>query len=491
MGQTGWTNFSTSSDTQVVYVSSSGNDANPGTQQAPKRSLSAGYGALRNGYPDWLLLKSGDTWNDVFPGIVKSGRSSTEPLRIGSYGSGPRPRIVSANTVMYAHSAHAPTGSVAHVAITDLDIVGEYTSGVPKGIELLGNWSDVLVENCSIQRFATNIAFTADPSTESFTGLRVRRCVVAEAWCTTDFAVGSYFGGINGLLIEECVMDHNGWREDVPGATPTIFGHNIYIQTNCQNVVTRGIISARAAATGMQQRSGGLCEDHLFLQNPLGIVMGTQGTIQRCVVLDSRDVNAENPRGLGIETANSNGPFMVRDNICMWRTSPGSWNIDALANDHAANTTFQHNIVWKWRTAEGNGSPLWGACNPPPTLIDNNLEQTAPWVERSIGTYMEEVVSTSGGLAEFMTQARQQSRQRWLLEFTAGAVDAYVRTGWCYANCDGSPKEPVLNVADYTCFLQRFSSGDPWANCDASSEDPVLNVADFICYLQKVADGCP
>jgi hypothetical protein len=61
----------------------------------------------------------------------------------------------------------------------------------------------------------------------------------------------------------------------------------------------------------------------------------------------------------------------------------------------------------------------------------------------------------------------------------------------CYANCDESTTTPILNVADFTCFLQRFASGDSYANCDASTQPPVLNVADFTCYLQRFAVGCP
>jgi hypothetical protein len=61
----------------------------------------------------------------------------------------------------------------------------------------------------------------------------------------------------------------------------------------------------------------------------------------------------------------------------------------------------------------------------------------------------------------------------------------------CYANCDGSTSAPVLNVADFQCFLQRYSAGDEWANCDASTATPTLNVADFSCFLQKYAAGCP
>jgi hypothetical protein len=62
--------------------------------------------------------------------------------------------------------------------------------------------------------------------------------------------------------------------------------------------------------------------------------------------------------------------------------------------------------------------------------------------------------------------------------------------GACYANCDGSTTPPVLNVADFSCFLQRFAAGDPYANCDGSTTPPVLNVADFSCFLQAFAAGC-
>jgi uncharacterized membrane protein len=60
----------------------------------------------------------------------------------------------------------------------------------------------------------------------------------------------------------------------------------------------------------------------------------------------------------------------------------------------------------------------------------------------------------------------------------------------CYANCDASTAPPVLNVADFTCFLQRFAAGESYANCDASTAPPVLNVADFTCFLQSFAAGC-
>jgi hypothetical protein len=60
----------------------------------------------------------------------------------------------------------------------------------------------------------------------------------------------------------------------------------------------------------------------------------------------------------------------------------------------------------------------------------------------------------------------------------------------CYPNCDGSTSIPVLNVADFSCFLTKFAAQDPYANCDGSTVPPVHNVADFSCFLSKFAAGC-
>jgi len=60
----------------------------------------------------------------------------------------------------------------------------------------------------------------------------------------------------------------------------------------------------------------------------------------------------------------------------------------------------------------------------------------------------------------------------------------------CYANCDSSTTPPVLNVLDFSCFLNRFAAGDTYANCDGSTQPPALNVQDFSCFLNAFAAGC-
>jgi hypothetical protein len=60
----------------------------------------------------------------------------------------------------------------------------------------------------------------------------------------------------------------------------------------------------------------------------------------------------------------------------------------------------------------------------------------------------------------------------------------------CYPNCDGSTAPPILNVLDFSCFLNAFAASSPYANCDASTSPPMLNVLDFTCFLNRFAAGC-
>src|SRR4051794_1369227 len=96
LNSAGWTVVTPSSDTRTIYVSSSsGNDANIGTSPtAAVKSLAKAASLLRDGSPDWMLLKRGDTWSgSSFPTWNKSGRSSAEPMYIGTFGAGSRPLI--------------------------------------------------------------------------------------------------------------------------------------------------------------------------------------------------------------------------------------------------------------------------------------------------------------------------------------------------------------------------------------------------------------
>jgi hypothetical protein len=55
---------------------------------------------------------------------------------------------------------------------------------------------------------------------------------------------------------------------------------------------------------------------------------------------------------------------------------------------------------------------------------------------------------------------------------------------------DNSTATPVLNVADFSCFLNQFAASDTHANCDGSPAPPAINVQDCACFLNRFAAGC-
>jgi probable HAF family extracellular repeat protein len=70
----------------------------------------------------------------------------------------------------------------------------------------------------------------------------------------------------------------------------------------------------------------------------------------------------------------------------------------------------------------------------------------------------------------------------------------------CTANCDNSTSTPILNVDDFTCFINQFAAAAAlphaqqlthYANCDGSTIAPALNIDDFTCFINRFAQGCP
>jgi hypothetical protein len=97
-----------------------------------------------------------------------------------------------------------------------------------------------------------------------------------------------------------------------------------------------------------------------------------------------------------------------------------------------------------------------------------------------------------GDEANFATAKRFDSREATNASFRPVLQVTFTPpAGGCYANCDGSTTPPILNVLDFSCFLNKFAAGNTYANCDGSTTPPILNVLDFSCFLNKFAAGCP
>jgi hypothetical protein len=394
-----WTVFTASADTQKVYVSSSdGNDANDGS--APEKAVKTvakGISLLRNGMPDWMLLKRGDVWLEALGEWNKSGRSATEPMVVMTYGDQEaRPVLKTGSQI----GLLAIAGPLQHLAFVGLHLYAHTRDpetvdfmGAPggPGIQWLAPTDDLLFEDMMVQYYAiANINLKA-----SMTNVRVRRSVIVDAYDVSDHAQGVYVENVTGVTIEENVFDHNGWNTN-PGlmgqAIPTLYNNNLYVQSNCNDVTIRGNLSTRAASYGIQARAGGVVTGNLVLDNPVGIsfglvpdmwdpkVGGVTGNVSGNVVRDAADIDVANQRGIGIQLGNIQSAT-VEDNILAHDASMGTSSIaidirrktnPLVADEKVQNLMIQNNIIYDWR-----GGIRFGTSALVGVKIQNNDVQEA------------------------------------------------------------------------------------------------------------------
>lgn len=391
IGDDGWAELRPRHDSRVVYVSSSlGHDRNDGlSEQSPKRTIAAGYRMLRNGSPDWLLLMSGDVFEEGELWWTKSGRSPGERMVVATYGGEAR-AVWRTGRESGIRGNPSEGQQNANLVFRDLHLQAHENDGTSSasGFQMLNGWQDVLIENCLIEGYRVNLLFQAYTQGVWQRNIAVRRSIIVDALSTNKaHAQGIFADGVDGLLMEENVLDRNGWGPETP--TANMFRHNTYIQIvtedgpGCRNVVSRGNISARASASGLMQRPGGVVEGNLLLQNPVGIVFGhrggpeTSGIVRGNVVIDGRDIAPGMSRGTGIWVSNVRDTT-IEDNIVAHQRS-GTGNITGINIDgRYAGLRVRNNILYDWIRGGRHEGPdgctalSWHGGAQGDILIENN-----------------------------------------------------------------------------------------------------------------------
>ena len=217
--------FTPSVDTHIIYVSSkNGKDTNDGrSERLPVKTIAKGVSLLRDGYPDWLLLKKGDTWTDEgFSWFVKSGRSAREPMLISSYGTGARPLIKTRGTNpaigSFGGGGNRGGNFIALVGIefyaytrdpSSPDFIASGAGNKQEGIFFLNPSNWVLIEDCKFSFYADDIVFELGPKQY----VALRRNIIVDAYSTDSHSQGILVDNVISLLLEENIFDHNGWND--------------------------------------------------------------------------------------------------------------------------------------------------------------------------------------------------------------------------------------------------------------------------------------
>jgi hypothetical protein len=372
-----WTQFTESADTRKVYVSSSdGDDGNDGS--APEKAvktLAKGISLLRDGMPDWMLLKRGNVWLERLGEWKLSGRSSSEPMLVTTYGEAEARPVLKTGALSALEAFAGPLRHIAFVGIhfyahtrdpESSDFMG--ASGA-SGIQWLAPTEDLLFEDLMVEYYSeSNITVQGN-----IVNMRLRRSVIVDAYSVNSASHGIYAEGVEGLRIEENVFDHNGWNTHPNlagwGAEPKIDNHNVHVQVSCDDVTIRGNLTVRASSHGIDARAGGTVRGNLALENPVGLsfglvtdkwdpkVGGVAGLVAGNVVRDAGDVDVANTGGIGIALGNIQSA-MVEDNIVAHDQSMGSSSIaidirrktnPLLPDEKVQNLTIQNNIIYDWR----------------------------------------------------------------------------------------------------------------------------------------------
>lgn len=460
----GWTDLTPAIGAQVIHVSSStGDDAAAGTPNAPLRTIAAGYAKLRDGQPDQVLLKRGDTFNESI-GWSKASGNAAKPMVCSSYGTGPRPKIRGGG--FYGGQQNKGGLIFAH-----LDVAPSTPGGGTNGFCFFAPWHDLTIEGCLVSSYYVNVAMQEIDATR-LARVRFFRCAIVDGMGGGGHNQGLFVGSCDNLIVEECFFDLNG---NVPGFEKLdMFCHNVYLHETNGPSTFKNNVTARACSHGVQQRSGGVMDGNLALYNPIGLFQGDASNVYNyfrfngCV--GSRNISATELRGFG-HWVNGGAGIDVLNNFAAHQHE-GTANCEAFEFDGVSGAVVKNNVALDWicpgnepwgHGFTGSGvavfqnnksyQPNGGQCvfdSSGGSRVGNHYWSTSancfngqPWtayqsqesgstfanpgpLDCHVEKYMVSLGRT-GGVAEFMAECRKQEIQNWRPEFTAQAFNTWAR----------------------------------------------------------------
>lgn len=299
----GWTIFSPSQDSRIMYVSASGNDStgqiygassfadpfNPIGEQA-FATYSAAYTNARNGYPDYILFKRGESFQQDINGSIRNGRSETERFVIGAYGSSGNSPVIKTSASTRALNSWVKS----NFAVFGLDFYA-YTRnpedpGYVDGTDVSGAFfvcgnntaaivANALIEGCKFRFYANGMNLQAYGG-GVITNLKFRRCLILDNYPGGGAHSQGVFANGYEIYFEDCIFDHNGWYSQAGSGgvgEATWFNHNLYA-VEFDDAVIRNNIFMRASSIGNLLKSesnlGSInttIDNNLYLDGEVGI----------------------------------------------------------------------------------------------------------------------------------------------------------------------------------------------------------------------------
>ncbi len=333
---------------------------------------------MRDGYGDWLLMANGSTYSEGFGQLAaRNGLSAQYPIVVTTYDVADPTNTAKMRKGMVTIGTNPSNGVVLNIfdsagARTVFEnIVFDKRSDSDAQVMALGPIKrDLMFYNVRFNR--TSVAFQGDfngtATDRLVSNIVFRRCVFAYGYSGTGHSQGMYLWATDGVTVEDSIFYHNGWNgTDRSSGTqlPDMFKHNAYFGTLTFNTIFRRNVSAAASSHGLQARGGGTIEDNVFAKNPLNLLIGggdeynvirptgVPYSVKRNVVVGSDNIDANNPRGFGIDFINTATGGAASENLVVNAgTMPSTSNEYAFVPhtqlDAPTVVNWTNNIVWNW-----------------------------------------------------------------------------------------------------------------------------------------------
>ena len=240
-------------------------------------------------------------------------------VTLEAIGRGSRPVLVA--PAGFANHFH---GVSRNVVIRGLEIV-PVLEGIREtsalGIRVIGGIENWTIEDCEIAGFATNISIQGRDG-RPVRDVQILSSRILDAWSRDSHSQGVYAHGVDGLLIEGNLLDHNGQLAGQGAFGHDLFNHALYLSWQNTRVRVVGNVIARSPSHGCQLRNGGQVTGNLFMDNALHLtVHGQYSVVENNIFAMARDFPDGTPRGMTIEVGHDYGPdgtiagAMIRGNV--------------------------------------------------------------------------------------------------------------------------------------------------------------------------------
>ena len=367
---------------------------------APGDDIAAAIARLQPGGS--LLFERGGVYRGGLGEWRISGLSADQPTVVGAYGEGDPPLFMTDGEGLVSASGGT---EISHVVFRDLvavanrrdpgsaDFAGGRTHEV--GVAWKSASRGIRFERISLAYYSLNMVLGERREYDVY-DITLDRCDLRNAYMPYDMghSQGLFADRVQGLRIIGCVLDHNGWNENVSKAGRTGFNHNAYIY-QCQGVEITGTMFSRGSNLGLKLRSDaeGMARDTtvtdcLFVDLLVGMSIGSDPidgdrdalthhgvTIAGNVFVGIGGVlkpGDENIQGICINVKQADD-VAIADNIFAVKREPNNWYaVEITQWDRIGDVSLTGSIVYDW-TANEPLVNVGGVSHSGATVADNAI----------------------------------------------------------------------------------------------------------------------